>query len=533
MNKAIFRGKISKEDLTPSANWQLEENPECFVLKALRSEITIKKTLTYPEFFAESRPKGGFLFGYREPGLDITGKLSLDDEYLIGEIDPGRQRFSLEADALLTLPLYWTMKDSVFYFSSDLMELLTASWHSGKFNLPVLAESILLKGRYNQQTIFKDVFVLTDREQLEWNGLEAKSKLPPPRQALKKEEVDDRMAVAEFGRLLEGAAKRKLTLLQQTKIGAELSGGLDSSTVAYALIKAGAKLPLPVFSQLLPSPQRENQLKRVQEFADKFNCRLITIELENLYPLANLNWPLDLKGPFDPTLEPYRLGVSEEARLACAQLVKALFTGMGGDELFENVRSQDTGFQGELEWEIRQKWLLPDYLTDKTRDIFLDRNYVFEPQPIPFFTHSILAAHQVRNQFFVEQGVWPVSLLADSSLVTFCRRLPLRFAKKKTLLRLYQETENFPESFYGSEEKDSMYPLYEKAIKHEKRDLLFQLFRESRLAQMGLVDKIRLLKAYREYLAVPGRDRGNFYEIAVLELFLRSFEVYEQRETTA
>ena len=521
----IIFGEVALGDLMDPSIWVLQQIPSQFSLSATHSHIVVKKGFAYPEFFVTNHLDGSFYFGYKQPNLNVAlGNASLDDEYLIGKIDPENHTISFRADALRTMPLFYTIANNKLYFSSSLTDLLIASCHPLRFNLPVLAEFILLRGRYNRETIFENVFVLTDREYLQWAGKKLTSQLPPQREPLVRQETDDASAISEFSRLLGQATCRHLTNLGHIGIGAELSGGLDSSTVVQALVQAGCRTLLPVFTKLLPGEQREDQCKRITEFSYHFGCQLHTIELADKYPLANLRMETIDQTPFDPTLEPYRLGVIETSNKATKCGVNAIFTGMGGDELLEHHHLHDTGFQGNPELAARQQIEIPNFLSDSIREAFLDSNHIATHQPIPFFTHSIIRAHQVKNPFFLEQGIWPISLLADSELVNFCRRLPIRLLKRKALIRLYQQTTRFPEPMYTTTRKDSMYALHERGLRGSLVPLIGYLFQNSRLAELGLVNKEKLLTAYQVYLRSQGRIREYFYQIITLEIFLRSME---------
>jgi len=523
----IIYGEVDSKDLINPSIWVPDQETDQFTLSASHSRIAVKKGFTYPEFFVSNQPDGNFYFGYRQPDLDfMLSNASLDTEYLIGKIDPENHIISFHADALRTMPLFYAIASNKLYFSSSLTDLLITSRHSLRFNLPVLAEFILLRGRYNRETIFKNVFALTDREYLQWDGKKLTSQLPLPRKPLVRQEIDDVSAICEFSRLLDQAARRHLSNIDRIGISAELSGGLDSSTVVQALIQAGGRTPLPVFTKLLPGEQREDQLKRVTEFSSRFDCQINTINLDDKYPLTGSTIETIAHNPFDPTLEPYRLGVMATSTKARECHADIIFTGMGGDELLEHHLLQDSGFQGELELEARKQQVIPDFISTSLTEAFLDSNHIATPQPIPFFTHSIIRAHQVKNPFFLEQGIWPISLLADSELVDFCRRLPIRLLKRKALIRLYQQNMRFPESMYMTTRKDSMHVLHERGLRGPSVPLIGYLFQNSRLAELGLVDKEKLLVAYQTYIGSQGRNREYFYQIVALEIFLRSMEKY-------
>lgn len=530
---APVEGRIVASDLRlPAKSWSLQESLDTCEVRAGDSYIRLRK-FPYPETFVKSS-NDKIVCGYKDPGLNIdVSDASLDSEFLIFEIDLKAKLLRIKADALTGLPVCYCTAGGVFYFSYNLVELVKISQIPIEYHLPALAESLLLKTRYNNQSILQDVYYLTEREIVEWNdsrGIERT--IPPNRPEVSIRKIDDEVAVTEFGNLLKGAAKRKLALMKNVQVCTELSGGLDSAVVTQALISAGVARPLSTFSKILPDGQKEHQLERLDLFAVAFGCELNLIDSSDKYPLANLSLTLLNTQAFDPTLEPYRLGAIETANRAFQKSCRVIFTGMGGDELLERSPAQSSGFQGKLEEDTRKRWSVPEFFTSKILNAFRDKDNIYQLQRIPFFTHSIMSSSRVKNPFFLERGIWPVAILADSNLVNFCRSLPDRFFTHKRIIRMYQKAVGFPESFYNVVAKDSMYPLHRKGLESNP-GFICKLFEESRLADMGLLDRDELIRAYKQYLKEiksKGRIREYFYEVAANEIFLRSMEEYENRK---
>jgi len=533
---APIEGKIVASDLLlPIKEWSCQESPDVFRLQGGNSYIQLRK-FSYPETFVKFLDNK-IICGYKDTDLDINiPDGSLDSEFLLFEINLQTGLFRVKADALTSLPVCYCVTNDALYLSYNLIELLKLSHVPIEYNLPALSESLLLKTRYNNQSILKNVYYLTEREELSWDSnSKIYSKLPPSRKEVAIQEIDDESAVAKFTELLNKAVKKKLSFLQNVKICTELSGGLDSAIVTQALISMGATQPVVTFSKILPDIQKVDQTNRLHAFAKTFPCKLNFIDLTDKYPLANLTSIQDIVAPFDPTLEPYRLGAITTAEKAQEKGCQVLFSGMGGDELLERSPMQDTGFQGQLEAKIRQRWVIPNFFTEKIHQSFLAEENIFQSQRIPFFTHSVMRSSQVKNSFFLERGIWPVAVLANSELVNFCRSLPNRFLKNKKIIRMYQQQTGFPEIFYNNIAKDSMYLLHRKGLEINPNFIL-DLFAQSRLAQLGFVDKDKLIKDYQQYLQniqSQGRVREYFYEIIAQEIFLISKEIFYEHGKTA
>jgi len=532
---APINGKVTANDLQlPLQDWSWEIGPDICELRGGKSFIRWRR-FPYPETFIETL--GGVVVGgYKDPGMDSdTANAPLDSEFLLFEIDTKCGQFRMKADAVRSMPVCYCLHKGILYFSYTLVDLLKISHLPIKYNLPVLAESLLLKTRYNNQSILEHIYYLTEREELKWSGeSRVHNKLPSSRVEVAIQEIDDQSVITKFTELLDKTVKRKLSLMRDVKICTELSGGLDSAIITQALINAGVASPLVTFSKILPDVQKINQINRLRAFAEVFPCELNFIDLADKYPLADLTSIRDIITPFDPTLEPYRLGAMTTAEQVREKGCRVLFSGMGGDELLERSAMQDTGFQGQLEAEIRQRWVIPNFFTEKVHQAFLAKENIYQSQRVPFFTHSVMRSSQVKNPFFLERGIWPVAVLANSELVNFCRSLPDTFLKRKRIIRMYQQQAGFPEAFYNNITKDSMYLLHRKCLEANP-DFILELFAKSRLAQLGLVDKNQLTEDYQQYLQdikLQGRVREYFYEIIAQEIFLISEEVpYEHRKT--
>jgi len=498
MAEGLIFGKVSSFDLR-SHFWKAKVGKNELVLLAGKSKIILQK-LAYPKLLFK-RTKNKIKFGYE------------------GEIEFSLKKggLVLESGISNTVPLYYSTNDRQMLFATNYIDLLPYFPQPITLNLPLTAEYLLLSGYDDKNTLLKNVFLLTERTKLAWDGkrfnLKRPQKKKPQSENLK---LTQEQALAQFEKLLNRVIAKKLKELRGVPFGVELSGGLDSSTLTAAIINK-ARRPIEAFSMILPEAQGRAQLKRLQDFSRKFLCRLNLVKTDNLYPFKNRG---KKRGLFYPLEEIYREALVELAKTAKKRGIKIIFTGMGGDELFRLDPRENKGFYGKEELEERRQRKIPSFFTSKIKKAFLDKEYVLPERPVPVVPHSVLSAGHARNNLYIKENVWPVAIFGDSSLVNFCRRLPADLRANKKLFRRYQEKHHFPNSFLTLEKKDSFHPLYELGIKEKEKLFLIELFKNSQLEKLGLVDGKKLIQSYKRYIEGDGPEE-HFYGLASLEIFLR------------
>lgn len=501
MAEGLIFGKVSSFDLR-SHFWKAKVGKNELILLAEKSEIVLKK-LAYPKLLFE-RTKNKIRFGYKR-----EVKFSLEEG-----------RLTLNSGISNTIPLYYSANDKQMLFATNYIDLLPHLPKPITLNLPFVAEYLLLSGYYDKDTLLKNVFLLTERTKLVWDGKRFNLKRPQKKKSQKgKLKLTQEEAVAQFERLLNLAISKKLKELKGVPFGVELSGGLDSSTLTAAFASKVGK-PVETFSMILPETQGRVQLKRLRDFSQKFFCRLNLVETDTLYPFKNRG---KRRGLFYPLEEIYREALAELAKTARKRGVKVIFTGMGGDELFRLDPRENEGFYGKGELEERCQRKIPSFFTSKIKRAFLDKEYVLPKRPVPVVPHSVLSAGHARNNIYVKEGVWPVAILGDPRLVDFCRRLPAVLRENKKLFQLYQEKHHFPNSFLTLEKKDSFHLLYELGIKEKEKRFLIKLFKNSRIEKLGLVNGKKLIQSYERYIKGDGPEE-HFYGLASLEIFLRGLK---------
>lgn len=352
------------------------------------------------------------------------------------------KRMTLLRDPFGVRSLYHVQHQGVFYFASELKQLLaipglpvavdllavhkylTFSFVPGE-DVPVRGVRRLLPGRVatwdGRQLDVRPYFVLDEQLNPEFNE---------PIKALKFIRQHCRDAVT---RRLNG----------EKEVGLYLSGGVDSSGVAWWLKQAGVKMQ--AFS--LDFGEHSVELDQAQAVAKQLDIPLTHVKVrgEDVAPvLVDLVWKLDL--PFgDPVTGPqYLLGQAARARG-----LSAVFNGEGGDQLFGGWTSKPM---------ISAQLYANLYEDDNREDLYLHSYHRFfglEPQ---LYTPRFLAELGPLSGQRRRQLLQP--FLHSEHAATFLNRVRLADINLKGSQNILPRMERLANAFA----LDARVPLFDRAL---------------------------------------------------------------------
>jgi asparagine synthase (glutamine-hydrolysing) len=241
--------------------------------------------------------------------------------------DSRKQRLLAARDHLGQKPLFYVDQRDRFAFGSEIKSLLALDPSLRVLNLEALEQYLALRLIGPPLTMFKDVRKLPPghlltlergaRPQIRpyWD-LQFEPKVRGTEASLI-DELDERICES-----------LKLHMVSDVRVGAFLSGGLDSSLLVAMLAKRVGVKDLPTFTIGLPY-QRFDEAPHARAVAQMYGTehheRTLTPSLTALLP--DLIWHLD-----EPS-DPLSLCAYQVARFA-RDTVKVVIGGDGGDELF-------------------------------------------------------------------------------------------------------------------------------------------------------------------------------------------------------
>jgi asparagine synthase (glutamine-hydrolysing) len=265
------------------------------------------------------------LYGILKSGAD--GLQTLDGAFASAFWNAAENRLTLIRDPFGVRSLYYTTHDGVFYFASELKQLLAIPGLPVALDYPALHKYLTFSFVPGEDVPVKGFRRLLAGHTATWqNGrLEARPYFNL-REEIDPRFEDQQLAVRELRQRCHEATTRRL--LGEKEVGLFLSGGLDSSGVALWLKEAGASVR--AFS--LDFGQRSVERTQAGLVARTLGIPLTLVPADgaSLAPiLTDLVWKLDLPFGDAVTGPQYLLGkAAREAGLS------AVFNGEGGDQLF-------------------------------------------------------------------------------------------------------------------------------------------------------------------------------------------------------
>jgi asparagine synthase (glutamine-hydrolysing) len=407
-------------------------------------------------------------------------------DYVLVEAAETGHRLRIRAGLLGTAPVYCRVTD----------DRVTVSWDSADFahgpaiiDHEVAVHQLALRTTYAARQLYTGVVLLTERASLFVEPGSARYRYPEAIEEAVPAEEDGEDMLPRFSAALERAVSRRPWLEENASL--ELSGGMDSATVAVAL--AGLHQGIDSKGILLDGEVRAPQVRRRQQIAQRLGLSDHTVDIAAFPP------SLDLAAP----REPY--GFCREFYLeACSALWSSardksrhtLFTGVGGDELFPAYLDEISvaAAKGPL-WGRDARSYAEGLLTPRAKAVARTRPLFDAPaSPVPV---TSLLANACRAPDLLKHGQWPVHPLSDPQLAYVCHRLPRSSREGREVMRRYLESrlggDVFPKGYLKETFANVLPPLI---AKHAEK-LVAQL-RECALADLGLVDRDAVVRLVQD-----------------------------------
>jgi len=398
-------------------------------------------------------------------------------DYVLIEAAQAGHRLRIRAGVPGTAPVYCRVVD----------DRVTVSWDSADFadrpamiDLEVASHQLALRSTYAARQLHTGVVLLTERASLHVEPGRARFRYPEPIQESVPAGDDGEDMLPRFSEALQRAVSLRPWL--DDSVSLELSGGMDSATVAVAL--AGLHEGIDSKGILLDGEVRSPQMRRRDLMAERLGLNDLTVDITAFPP------GLDLSAP----REPY--GFCREFYLeACSALWASardrgrhtLFTGVGGDELFPAYLDEiSVGAAKGPTWARDARSYAEELLMPRARAAARSLPCFDAPaSPVPV---TSLLANACRAPDLLKHGQWPVHPLSDPRLAYLCHRLPRSSREGREVMRRYLERhlggDVFPRGYLKETFADVLPPLIA-----QHADRLAAQLKECALADLGLVDR--------------------------------------------
>lgn len=381
---------------------------------------------------------------------------------------------------------------------------------------------------YGADLIFKKVKLLTAGSKIIWRCNTVKNSeleiyYPPKSDPVYPKKIKSNVDITiAFEHIVRNAINRRLGRKLDGVI-AELSGGLDSSIVA-GVTNRMTRGRLSTAGLLLP-PSSLHQAHRRDILITTFNLNDIPISAED-YPPLSVNSP-----GFDKNRaaweELYMEAFNALFKRARETDHDILLTGLGGDELFLlNLHELDVEHRMSLIEESRKELFdFPCYLTNKAQEAIKEVIPKIDYYPLKT-PNSTLESLMNGAPMIAKAGLWPIHPFADPETVEFCQQLPLDMRRDRNLQRKLLSSWGLPESVWNPKYKEEFSSFMSASIKANALGIQ-QLFQDSRLHQMGILNQNMLIDEFQKYLnknqtSNIADTEYRFYLVVATEIMLRS-----------
>jgi asparagine synthase (glutamine-hydrolysing) len=376
---------------------------------------------------------------------------------------------------------------------------------------------------YSRQTLFPEISLLTERSIARWEAERGTLAVEYPTRVSRagaKELREGADVVGMFGEILSSSMARWID--EGSHVGAELSGGIDSSIVAIVATSL-TQQPVRTYGLIMPGENGVIQAARRDEIINRFHLADTALSAA-AYPPLMPGSTRNTDGMIVPWGEYYYEAVAAIIDRARADAIDMVLTGIGGDEL-ATLTYRDLEYLGQST-EAPEGPSVPPFLTKRARDAYHEIIYHLDPAPQPAVEYSCLESTATNAILFLRMGIWPINPYLTPELVWFVRSLPPEWRDDRRLQRQYLRRRGCSDAVAYPTVTETFADVMSLAVRDRSREVLRALFCESRLAAAGLVDQDCLIESYDRYCSEEDdRLKDAFVEAAVQELTLRALEM--------
>ena len=499
----------------------------CMLVSPRRAAVLVRERID-----GEPRPDGATSVthcgeGQLDRELAALRSWPLDFHELLIERRDGGAEVRLRCGRWGTAPVYLTARGGTLRVDWDVTRLYP---HLRSDALDPAGAALYLLGLshpYSRRTIFPDVSMLTERATAVWRPPSARVEViypRPERQARARPLPRGTRVVAAFREILSAAMRRRLAS-PDDPVAVELSGGIDSSIVA-ATAAGIAPGRVRSYGLLMPGRPGGHQRARRAEVVRRFRLR------DDARPCAD-DPPFNRRGrrvrelAGVPWSEFYEEALGGMLDRAAADGARLIFTGLGGDELCSPQPGEvDEEDEDVVDPSAAGESAYPPFATTLLQEAFADGGALADQAPQALLDTSSLESVAAVARLHLTSGVWPAHPYCTPELVELCRRLPAawrleRVVQRKVLAALGCS----PKVAYAKPGTlETFNDVMEGALRRASSRVIAGLFRDSRLAEQGLVDGDRLRATYARYRRGEAAHRDQILAAVVLELTIRSVE---------
>ncbi|KAF1004074.1 MAG: hypothetical protein GAK28_04238 [Luteibacter sp.] len=404
-------------------------------------------------------------------------------DYVMIEVARAGHRVRVRSGVFGSVPVYCRATD----------DHLAVSWDSADFgrgpaaiDAEIASHQLAMRTIYSARQLYVGVVMLTERAILHVQPGKASFRYPeaiPP--TIPSSEGLGEEALSAFSEGLQRVIAQRP--MREGGASVELSGGMDSGTVATALTMHHRGIASRGI--LLDGDFRLPQLQRRDLIVQRRGLLDDTVEIADHAPSLDLSASPDR--PYGLYRELYLEACSALWESSRCQGRDTLFTGVGGDELFPTYSGElSDGDPTDPGWASDTLRYAEGLLTPRALSAARSlRTFDAPASPVPA---TSLLAHASHAPDLLRHGQWPINPLSDPHLVALCHRFPKASRQGREVMRQYLQSHLGDDTFQRGYVKETFVNVLPPLFAKHATTLALQLS-ECALADIGLVDRRAVL----------------------------------------
>lgn len=291
-----------------------------------------KQFLSNEQFQSESDTET-LLKLYRNYGKGMFEKMN--GMFAFGLWDEKAQQLILARDHSGKKPLYYTIQNGVFAFSSELKALFALPWVERDLDHHALYDFLTYDKVLPPATMFKNIYKFNPGHYMVVNkdGIAVYE----PHYTLKKQELSFKDEIELQNIVYEKLAESvKYRMISDVPVGAFLSGGVDSSAIV-ALMRENSANEIKTFTIGFEGQPDYNELKYAGEVSKMFGTTHYEKIVSKNDLLSFIGQVVDIYD--EPQSDTTAIPIYFISKLAKEKGIKVVLNGDGPDELFAGYNS--------------------------------------------------------------------------------------------------------------------------------------------------------------------------------------------------
>ena len=505
-SRPFFEAVFTAGELPQSIQWRDESTGDDYIFTSAFGSLRLRKRYSYPATFAHCN--GAVLsFGYGDithgrfiasSELGAVAEHSFGvEEFLYAEIDCRSQSVMVQRDTASVLPIFVAAHGRMLAMSNHSSRLYDMVGRKQvTINTLAAMNYMLFDDRY--RALLDRSEPLYDRVRLTWRGGEYVVKHPPDGLITQLADMPASNA-GQFKQALESTLDAYWD--RYDNIAFQLSGGVDSAIApGYYADKGNRVLTV---SLGLPGQMGIRQRAKLTAMQERFGIDNYIVDLN---PSKHTPFMEASQGNYivSEFSDLHLVATKQLADYLAERRIATVFTGVGGDELCQNINPRSVLPFGEIQ-EERLQAQLPSYTTDAFAKLYQKiqtEALAHASGSVPAIAYSTLLTHLGFNNTFIDRNIWPVAPLANPTLFLFTQTIPAWHRYDKNLLRIYQFARGYPESIVHPETTED-FSEFIHTCKPKLAQLFKDRFQTSRLVEQGLIDSDRLAHYVQEVVDAP------------------------------